>query len=395
MRRPGLALALWMCGLLVAPLPAMADWTHASSDHFEVYTTGGARRAREALTYFERVHAFFTDYMKLAPKAGQPTRLIVFSNVREFRPYRFNEVATAYYRPGPDRDYIVMESLSEEAYPLVVHEYAHLIMRHTGANFPLWLNEGYAEFFSTLSPYGGQMSIGRVPLGRLSVLASGERMFDLERLFAVTHDSPEYRTQNHSGVFYSQSWALTHMLLTSEDYRAGSGRFLTMVGDGVPAATAMTTVYGKPLKQVLADLNRYVRGDRFIFFSANYKSPRDEATYQVREVPAFEASLVTANLLAAGRESQTAARAAFDALAVEKADDLGLLESRAHFELRADDRGAAGRYFARAVELGSKNASTYRDYAILLAGTNSERAADLLATALRLDPGDRQTRLRL
>ena len=52
----------------------------------------------------------------------------MFSGDRNYKPYRPNEAAIAYYRPGPDRDYIVMKSFDAEGYPTVVHEYAHLIV---------------------------------------------------------------------------------------------------------------------------------------------------------------------------------------------------------------------------------------------------------------------------
>jgi hypothetical protein len=46
--------------LLLAPASLRADtrWTYASSDHFEVYTTAGDHTARDAIVFFERVHAF-------------------------------------------------------------------------------------------------------------------------------------------------------------------------------------------------------------------------------------------------------------------------------------------------------------------------------------------------
>jgi len=98
------ALAL-LSSLLLSPAAKAADtWTYASSDHFEVYTTAGARQARDALVYFERVHAFFSDVLHLTPTQARPTRVIVFSGDRDFKPYRLNDVAIAYYRPGPDRD---------------------------------------------------------------------------------------------------------------------------------------------------------------------------------------------------------------------------------------------------------------------------------------------------
>src|SRR6187549_2716835 len=170
MRRLALAACIY---LAIAHLHAAEMWTYGSSDHFEVYTTGGDKRARAALAYFERVHAFFADFLKLAPQQRHPTRLIVFSNDREYAPYRPNAGVVAFYTQGPDRDYIVMRSMDSEAYPIVVHEYAHLIVRHSGSVFPLWLNEGLAEYFSTIAPLGGKVTIGQVPLGRLMSLIKG------------------------------------------------------------------------------------------------------------------------------------------------------------------------------------------------------------------------------
>ena len=56
---------------------AAQTWTYAESEHFEVYTTGGDRTARDALTYFERVHAFFTDFMKTQDRYG-PSEALPF-----------------------------------------------------------------------------------------------------------------------------------------------------------------------------------------------------------------------------------------------------------------------------------------------------------------------------
>ena len=54
--------------LLWAALPAAAEkWTYSESEHFEVYSTGGDRTARDALTYFERVHAYFAGVFRERP----------------------------------------------------------------------------------------------------------------------------------------------------------------------------------------------------------------------------------------------------------------------------------------------------------------------------------------
>jgi len=317
-----LCVSLAIGGGMFAPssssVSAAETWSYATTDHFEVYTTGGQRRAREALTYFERVHGFFEDFLKLSPKQVHPTRLIVFSNGREYAPYRISAVAAAYYRRGPDRDYIVMGSLDSESYPVVVHEYAHLIIRHSGGVFPLWLNEGLAEFFSTLAPEGRQMSLGKVPLGRLAELVNGGPMLDLSRLLAVDHDSPEYNPKGHAGMFYAQSWALTHMLMTADGYRTRRDAFIAAVTGTTSAEEAFRSVFGKSLIEVAADLRAYVRRDQFGYFTVDYREPKQTGVVPVRVTPAFEAGLVTANLLAEGMTTEDAARTAYERLEASK-----------------------------------------------------------------------------
>src|SRR5678816_4267487 len=192
--RPALILVVL---LLTARVEAAETWTYASSEHFEVYTSAGAGTARQSLAYFERIHTFFAQQLNLRPTPKAPTRLIIFSNDRQFAPYRPNASAAAFYQSGVDRDYIVMGRFDEESNDIVAHEYMHLIVRYSRAQFPVWLNEGLAEFFSTVAPEGGKMTVGKVPEERLLYLRSGVALIDIRRLFAIGHDSPEYNSRSH------------------------------------------------------------------------------------------------------------------------------------------------------------------------------------------------------
>ena len=391
MRLSAVALLL-TCLLLPRSTDAADTWTYAASDHFEVYTTGGARQARDALAYFERVHAFFSDFLHLTPKQVRPTRVIVFSGDREYKPYRLNDVAVAYYRAGPDRDYIVMKSFDPEAYPTVVHEYAHLIVRHSGQSYPLWLNEGLAEFFSTLSPLGGKMTIGRVPLGRLQEL-SRSGLMPVARLLAVTHDSPEYNTSNRAGIFYAESWALMHMLWMQDGYRGKVEPFLDAVAHGSSVDAAFQSVYGRPTAQVAKDLSAYVTSTTFRFFTSNYRDPKPSSAYETRPVAAFEARLMTATLLAEGGASETAARAALAALETEQPENASVLEARAYLELWHGHQDAAAPFMSKAIAHGSRNAGLYRDYAGM--ATSPAEAIPLLEKAVSFDANDVNLRIRL
>ena len=379
--------ALLLCLVLTVPLHGAEKWTYASTDLFEVYATGGDRQARDALAYFERVHAFFSDFLKLPPRSGPRTRLIAFSNDRQFAPYSPNQVAAAFYLSTADRDYIVMKSLDERSQPIVVHEYAHQMFRRSGARYPAWLNEGLAEFLATMEPEGNRMGIGR-PLESRLVFLTNTAMLPLERLLAVKQSDPEYNTRGHAGVFYSQSWALTHMLLTDTRYRTKWNPFMSLIDSGVAGPQALK-IFEKPLGTIELDLYNYVRRSQYTYFLAPYKAPPPLGKLPTRDASPLEADLVTANLLANLPAREAEARTAFERIEKSAPNDVTLLESRAYFEFRRGHRDAALPYFARAAQAGSQSGSLYRDYAIL----EPSRVEELMAKVVALSPQDTDSRL--
>lgn len=381
----GLIPILVLSAGLTTPSTATAEWIYASSPHFEVFTTGNARRARDTLNLFEQMRAFFAGHLGLTPPDGRLVRLIAFSNEEEFRPYRINDAAGAYYRPGPDRDYIVTQSLGAGAEAVLVHEYVHLLLARSGGRYPVWLNEGLAEYFATLQTSAGLATIGRAPESRWRALRWAS-LLSLDRLFAVTRDSPEYTTEYPARVFYAQSWALTHLLLTDATYRPGADRVLSMVRAGTPAATAMTTVYGKSTAQVLADLVDYVRADRFATRTVEFTPAAAGAPPRTRAVSAFDAGLVVANLLASGREHRSQARAAFEALARQQPDHVALLEAHGAFELSLNRPAQARPLLARAVELGSTDVGTRIRLATLLLPSGPAEVLAVLESVGPLTP---------
>src|SRR5205814_7369101 len=93
--------------LAPASNPAEAHWIRLHSPNFELYTSAGARNARDTLKEFERVRSFFLQAFKGPVAKPSPVRLVAFSSTKEYEPFRPNEFATAYYHQMAERDYIV------------------------------------------------------------------------------------------------------------------------------------------------------------------------------------------------------------------------------------------------------------------------------------------------
>src|ERR1700730_5709917 len=142
--------------LSLAPLglPALAapvsTWRVTRSAHFEVYAQTNDQRAREILTWFEQLRAFFLQPSGWNTNLSQPDRVapvqvVVFASPEEYQPYRLRTNDDAYYVGAGSQDYIVMAAASPHALGLAAHEYAHLVLRASGLQLPPWLNEGLAE----------------------------------------------------------------------------------------------------------------------------------------------------------------------------------------------------------------------------------------------------------
>lgn len=175
----------WRWLLLAAMLhPAFAagpqKWLRVKSERFEVLTSDSERRAKDLLLEFERVQGFFEQSMGRAVRPDVPLRIVLFKNEKEFQEYRPGEVAAAYYLPGADADYIVMHNSGGGR--IAIHEFVLLLVKHSyRKQLPVWLNEGFAELYSTMKLVGNKVQVGALIESHMYIFNS-ERPIPLANL---------------------------------------------------------------------------------------------------------------------------------------------------------------------------------------------------------------------
>src|SRR5580693_6909400 len=194
--------------LLASSAFAESKWIRINSEHFEMNSTASEGSAKETLRYFEQVRGFFLEIFGDINKKPLPVSIVAFNSEKEYKPYSPNEVAAAYFLSGAERDYIVLGHTGSDDYPAAVHEYVHLLARHAEFNFPLWLNEGVADVYSTLKPQGSKIVVGTPPAGRVELMRQ-TKWVPLSVILAVDVNSPYYNEKNKAGSLYSEGWALT------------------------------------------------------------------------------------------------------------------------------------------------------------------------------------------
>lgn len=390
-------LRTYLLALLVAiPVCSAKDWTKLTSDNFELYTTASEGAGKRAIEYFERVRAFFIDAIGMRPVSANKVRLVAFSSEKEYKPYKPSEFAFAYYLPAADRDYIILQSIDERLFEAAVHEYVHLLVKDSGMKVPVWFNEGLADLYSNLKPVGNIIQVGHILSSGRAQSLWRYKWLPLEKLFAVTHTSPEYNEKYRATIFYAQSWALTHMIMLSPDYNKRSGAFTAELAAGKPAAEALETIYGKSLDQVRKDLEGYTRRDTIYVARFAAKLLKSVANIEVGPAPPAAAQLVLAQVLSYMRKN-TEAIEMVRSLAGQYPDSAEVREALGYFQMHKDP-GMAIEEFSKAASLGSRNARMYRDLAYLLRSQGAEGrplAIEALLKSLEIEPAYLDARLNL
>jgi tetratricopeptide (TPR) repeat protein len=358
-----IALGVLMVFALAEVASARDRWICLRSNNFELYTTSDEKIGREALRFFEQIRRAFTEILGVKLPENKPATIIAFHDEQAFAPYRPQGNVLAYTMTISGHEYILMQDLVPEHYPVALHEYTHVVIGQAGIKLPLWLNEGFAEFYATLTPVGGKIRVGRMIPGRLQVAQSG--LLDLREVLNADQSSPLYHENDRIGVFYAESWALVHMLKFSEAYSPRFDRLLDVIGSGVASDRALQDVYGKTVGQIQMDLQIYVHGNRFREGVIHAKLAKSDAEPRLVTADPLDVAVVLAGIEARGPNRQEGLKT-LDELVRANPNKLAPLETLALSQLAGPEPQAAVVPFLRALEAGTRDASLCYQFAIKL-----------------------------
>jgi len=345
--------------LFFLTLTCNAAWLRLQSPNFELYTDAGEPQGREVLRRIEDIRQVFSEAVGAKP-LPLPVRVFLYSSERDYKRVRPTEQALGFYQAGAERDYIGMLSMGQETLRAVYHEYVHLVLQHSSGPLPKWLEEGTAEFYSTMQRKGERVLIGMPVLNHVRMLGVSAWLDPA----GLQHGENE-----KAGVFYPQSWALVHMLNMEPRYRKNLPRFAELLEQATPAQLAFEDAFGKPLGAALVDLRLYVRTRHFRVADV-YGGRGEELAIEVSPVTKEEAGLAQVELMIQmGRGEASRLLRELNPQSPEVQTALGM---HALGEKRIED---AKRHLLRAIELGSRQALPYFEYAMLTRETGGDKRA--------------------
>jgi tetratricopeptide (TPR) repeat protein len=377
-------------------------WIEVQTPHFIVASNDGEKTARGVADQFEQIRFLYSKALNRGLRRDPGIPILIFAVKNEkalsqlMPEYWAQEGHThpgGLFVHGQEKNYIAIRTDVEGEFPYlpIYHEYVHLIVNLNYQRFPIWLNEGFADFFgcATLTGKGGKL--GQANSSYLDILQRN-KLLPLETLFKVDHQSPYYNEAKKTTIFYAESWALVHYLMTDPEKQKAQAlsKYISFVENGVDPVEAANRAFGD-LAQLQKALQSYINKTSYLEYVVSLPARTDAKDYTVHAISPAEAQARLGDFDLNRGQSEIARKKLEEAIRLDPnlpaaQESMGLLL------FREDERYGAERYFSRAVELDSKSALAYFYHAMLLMsqGTVAEEmpeAQTALEKAVALNPG--------
>jgi tetratricopeptide (TPR) repeat protein len=302
------AVAVLLAGCASAPVRDDVHdepWLLVETDHIALRTDLDRDDAIDRAREVERLwQALASHYALVAPGAAPPPgrfQVVHLDSCHDFNRIRTNAdgfVLTARGFP-PERIAVTCERREDG---ILIHELAHIFNHHFFASGPIWLNEGLATYYSTMTVLDGKVVLGNFSRGLYTMW---HRRGWMPRLDEIRRMNAEDFYGDGRGRNYFAAWKLVHMLNnTSNERQRQFRRYLAGIASGAGNDQAWRTAFGEAS---LADEYRdYQFRQRLNVRTAPYTWPEIGAP-RLRRLRAGEAHLVWAHLLAVEHDAKAVA----------------------------------------------------------------------------------------
>ena len=328
--------------------PSGSRWIELTSRHFVLRTDLSRRQARAALADFEGVYGTLQTVAFPGDAPRDRIDVVLFSDEDAFK--QLAPVGAAgYFMPRQPDDpdpqptiaihgrMLIAGTLEESTQRRFRHELTHRFLEHRLRWSPPWLEEGLAEYYSTLRIQSGDAIVGTFPSTKLIrvdihqsislVDSMREDRVDLADVPTVqqllTADYSTFHDRAHELAYYAGAWTFVHMMLNGPfGYTPHFQRFLDLVAGGeTPARAWSQCFWWVPLPRLERDFRRYATRTEMDPHAISVALPRAKKPEHERLMAADEVHLMMArirpwdsreSILAAGAELAEARRLAGD-----------------------------------------------------------------------------------
>lgn len=271
----------------------VSSWTQLRSPNFLFVGDAPEGEMRRLASHLEGLRAFFLHHFpQTTPAHAAQTVVVIFkdeSSYAEFKPLineRRAPSVAGHFQPDADVNYIafpITPAAGRNPAEIAAHELTHLLAREHFERTPAWFDEGFAEYYSTFRRVKlNRARIGDEIEGRALTLRRAE-FLPLAKLLAADRYSPYYTETHLRSIFYAQSWALVHYLLSDRTgtRQAQLKRYMDLWRAGVESGEALRRSFNLDHTTLESRLRAYAMsgdyGEQVVGFDASVE-PKIEIT---------------------------------------------------------------------------------------------------------------------
>jgi len=280
-----------------------------SSAHFRVVSDLDPEDARGIADQLEQgVYAIEHAAFEHARVALEPTTVVVFRDESDFHAFEPALAGGIFARQlpsdlEPSKFMVLYGELTPESRIACLHELTHQLFDRNFGPAPPWLQEGWAEYFSTIEIENGHVRVGAgLPHIGFTLDAQGYagRAADGSSVFVVPIDevtppsellrldrhgfyefafdrTPSHEAQERGSALYLGAWAFVHLLRDRDSpFNARYLRFLSIVRDEQVAAAWSQAFAGVKDSDLDRELKRYLARGELVVYDSQLSVPKAE-----------------------------------------------------------------------------------------------------------------------
>ncbi len=153
---------------------------------------------------------------------------------------------------------------------LYFHEILHAIMgevfkdhhffRYSKPNWPIWFDEGLAEYFGSFEVEGDDIRIAARNKTKVAYLVNALNTKSLNHLTSLLTAPSENYSGTSMNLYYAQAWGLLDFLVKTTPYDVAFPKFYRAIRNDVDGLTAFRQAFGDDLNRIDAEWRSYLWG---------------------------------------------------------------------------------------------------------------------------------------
>ena len=350
-------LAATLNAIEIPPPAPNEKWVRAVSPHFTVVSSAGERETREMASDLETLAA---TLRQLHPRFREVplghSRVLLFERRSEAQPYFDLLIARGTRSPGAfvngDSGGTMVLSAMRKPDRTPYHELVHNLMAGR-VRPPLWLEEGWAEYYSYADLRGTKMRVG-APFRHVAWMRK-RGIVPMQEMFAVA------RGGAIESRFYAQAWGAVDWLLRTD--RAAFDAFEADLENGVDVEEALRKHYHASIDRWEQGLAGAGRNSPFVV-----DTPRVETPVTVERLPHAEVLYELGSFLSEFDATRADAERHFHAALEADPRHARSLAGLARLSAKSRDLDVATALFDQALALAPDDPAVLLAYAEALLG---------------------------